>query len=410
VILSYKYRIEPNQTQAAALDEMLGDFCQLYNAALDERISAYKAVANARHEIVWGRYKDRKGVEREGYIRRHLATVTASTANCINSHSQIVALPIIRRDLPHIARWSATAEQQIMRRVDKTFQAFFNRVKRGEKAGFPRFKPRDRFHAAEFRVGDGLTLRKSGKIGFVGVPGEIKVRWHRELPSKPKSAVLTRQGGKWYVVFHVAVAPVERAGPDSVGIDVGLTSLVALSTGEKVERPQLTKRAERELRRRQRAVARCKRGSKSRAKRKAALAKFQAHVAAKRRYYLHKRSRELVDRFGRIGIEDLNVKGLARSVLAKHVADASWGQLTAMLDYKAANAGVEIVRVDPRGTSQTCPECGIVAAKTLAERRHRCECGADMDRDVAAAMVVHFRAFGFWPGSGLGSLSERVAA
>ena len=128
-----------------------------------------------------------------------------------------------------------------------------------------------------------------------------------------------------------------------------------------------------------------------------------------RRDYLHKRSRKLVDRFGRIGI-DPNVKGLARSVLAKHVADTSWGQLTAMLDYKAANAGVELVRVDPRGTSQTCPECGIVEAKTLTERRHRCQCGADIDRDVAAAMVVHFRAFGFWPGAGLGSLSEPVAA
>jgi putative transposase len=172
----------------------------------------------------------------------------------------------------------------------------------------------------------------------------------------------------------------------------------------------LTKQAERELRRRQRAVARCKRGSKRRAKRKAALAKLQAHIAAKRDNRLHEVSRDLVDRFGRIAIEDLNVKGLARSVLAKHVANASWGQLTAMLDYKAANAGVELVRVDPRGTSQTCPECGIVAAKTLAERRHRCDCGADIDRDVAAARIVHFRAFGFRPGSGLGSLSEPVAA
>jgi putative transposase len=99
-------------------------------------------------------------------------------------------------------------------------------------------------------------------------------------------------------------------------------------------------------------------------------------------------------------------------VLAKHVADASWGQLTAMLDYKAANATIELLRVDPRGTSQTFPECGIVEceAKTLAERRHRCQCGADIDRDVAAAMVVHFVAFGFWPGAGLGSLSEPVAA
>src|SRR5215472_8429935 len=90
--------------------------------------------------------------------------------------------------------------------------------------------------------------------------------------------------------------------------------------------------------------------------------------------------------------------------------DASWAQLAAMLDYKAASAGVEFVRVGPRGTSQECPQCGQIAAKALDERRHRCDCGADIDRDVAAAMVVHFRAFGFSPGSGLESLSERVAA
>src|SRR5215470_16937324 len=129
-----------------------------------------------------------------------------------------------------------------------------------------------------------------------------------------------------------------------------------------------------------------------------------------RRDHLHKVARNLVTRFGRIGIEDLNIKGLAGGMLAKHVHDAAWAQLTAMLDYKAASAGVELVKVDPRGTSQTCPECGIVAAKTLAEREHRCECGCVLDRDVAAAKVVHFRAFGFWPGAGRGSPSERVAA
>jgi putative transposase len=368
--LSYKYRINPNHTQAVALGEMLADFCQLYNAGLEQRIQAW---------------------------RRQSVTVTYKM--------QADELKAVRCAAPELARWSFSAEQQVLRRVDKTFKAFFARG-----FGFPRFRASARFHAAEFRVGDGLTLRKSDKLGVVGVQGEIKVRWHRDLPSTPTSAILTRQGGKWYVVFHVEVAPVERAGPDSVGIDVGLSSLVTLSNGESVARPGWSKRAERELRRRQRALARCKRGSKRRAKRKAALAKFHDRVGNRRRDHLHKLSRDLVDRFGRIAIEDLNVQGLARSTLAKHVVDASWAQLAAMLDYKAANAGVELVRVDPRGTSQTCPECGTVAAKTLAERIHRCPCGCVIDRDVAAAMVVHFRAFGFWPGTGLGSLSERVAA
>lgn len=369
-ILSHKYRIEPNRTQEAALGAMLGDFCRLYNAGLEQRITAYQ--------------------------RRRVS---------VSYGMQATELKAVRALGDGLERWSFSAEQQVLRRLDKTFKAFFARGK-----GFPRFRARARFHAAEFRVGDGLTLRKSGKIGIVGVPGEIKVRWHRALPSEPKSAIITRQNGKWYIVCHVEVEPQERSGPDSIGIDFGLTSLVALSNGETVPRPNWTKRAARELRRRQRAVARCKRGSNVRRKRMVALAKFQARVAAKRRDMCHKLTRGLVDRFGRVAIEDLNIKGLARGIHAKHVLDAAWAQIAAMLRYKAANAGGECIEVDPRGTSQTCPECGLIAAKTLATREHRCECGCSLDRDVAAAMVVHFRAFGFWPGTGLRTLSERVAA
>ena len=376
MILSYKFRIEPNKTQAAAFSGMLRDFCHLYNAALDHRVQAY-----------------RKGVS-------------------VRCNDQIVTLPIIRRDIAEQGRWSCTAQQQVLRKLDKSFKAFFGRIKRGAKAGFPRFRAAARYHAADFRVGDGLTIRKSGKLGFVGVPGEVKVRWHRDLPSKPKSAILSCNAGKWYVIFHVEVAPSERASTstDSVGIDLGLTSLIALSTGETISRPNITKRHSKRLRVLQRALARCKRGSRVRSRRKAAVARHHAHIAASRSDFLHKESRKLVNRFGRIAIENLNIKGLAGGMLAKHVNDASWAQLTSMISYKAGNAGCEIVMVDPRGTSQTCPECGTVARKTLAERTHRCECGCVLDRDVAAAVVVHFRAFGFMPGTGFGSSSERVAA
>ena len=374
MILSYKFRMEPNKTQAAALNEMLRDFCRLYNAGLEHRIEAY-----------------RKGVS-------------------VKCNEQIVTLPLIRRDIPEQSRWSCTAQQQVLRKLDKSFKAFFGRIKRGAKAGFPRIRAAARYHAADFRVGDGMTIRKSGKIGVVGVPGEIKARWHREMPSKPKSAILTRQAGKWYVVFHVEVAAVERAGPDSVGIDLGLTSLVALSNGETIPRPGWTKRAAKGLRRRQRAVARCKRGSKTRRKRVVALAKYHARIGSCRRDMCHKFTRDLVNRFGRIAVENLNIKGLARGMLAKHVHDAAWAQIVSNLRYKAANAGVVLVEVDPRGTSQECPECGIIAAKTLDVRTHRCECGCLLDRDVAAAMIVHLRAFGFVPGTGIGQLSEPVAA
>lgn len=370
MILSYKYRIEPSKTQEAHLAEMLTDFCRLYNAGLEQRIDAWN--------------------------RRRVS---------VTYNMQCAELKAIRCACPELARWSFTAEQQTLRRLDRTFRAFF-----ANKRGFPRFRAVARFHAAEFRFGDGLTIRKNGRLAFLGVPGDIKVRWHRELPSHPGSAILTRRAGKWYIVFHVESVVARHAGANSVGIDLGITSLVALSTGEIGPRPNWTKRATRGLRRRQRAIARCRRGSNTRRKRVAALARYHEHTANRRRNYLHGISRDLVNRFGRIAIEDLDIKKLARGVFAKQVTDASWAQLTAMLDYKAANAGVEIVRVDPRGTSQTCPECGTIKAKTLGEREHRCECGCTLDRDVAAAMVVHFRAFGFWPGTGRGTSSQPVAA
>ena len=274
----------------------------------------------------------------------------------------------------------------------------------------PRFRAASRFHAAEFRSGDGLTLRKNSRIGVVGIVGDIKIKWHRHLPGETKSAILTRQKDKWFVVFHIEVSEAQHRDGETVGIDLGLSSLAALSTGETIRRPNWTRRAAKGLRKRQRALARCKKGSKRRAKTRARLAAYSARIARKRSDFLHKLSTLLVQRFAAIGIEDLNVKGLARGMLAKEVSDAAWAQFTSMLRYKAAKAGSVLIEVDPRGTSQTCPECGTIKPKTLAERRHRCTCGCDLDRDVAAAMVVHFRAFGFRPGHGLQDSSGRVAA
>jgi putative transposase len=377
LILSFRYRVYPNRAQSDALAAMLRDFCTLYNAGLQQRIEAFQ---RARTPLNYG--------------------------------MQAKELKAVRSVDDGLARWSFAAEQQVLRRLDKSFKAFFARVKRGDKPGFPRFRPSARYHAAEFRVGDGLTIRKSKRLGFVGVAGEIKIKWHRPLASNPKSAILTRQNGKWFVVFHVnvEVADLDRRSGEAVGIDLGLSSLVALSNGELIERPNWTKHTKKGLRSRQRALARCKRGSKRRAKMRTRLANYSAKVARKRSDFLHKLSGDINSRFAAIGIEDLNIKGLARGMLAKEVNDAAWAQLTAMLRYKAVKAGGALIEVDPRGTSQTCPECGKIKPKALNERRHRCECGCDLDRDVAAAMVVHFRAHGFWPGHGLQDSSGRVAA
>ena len=375
---TYKYRLYPSRTQRYELDRMLASFCALYNAALQQRIEAYR----------------RRG-RSLGYV------------------DQANELRAVRAEDSDLAAFSYSAEQQVLRRLDKSFKAFFRRRRAGDKPGFPRFKSTSRFDAAEFRVGDGLTLKRSRRLGIVGVPGEIKVKWHRELPqgAKVKSAIVARSLDRWYVCLQIELAeavPVLRPFAP-VGVDLGLYSLVALSTGKTEPAPRNTARTAKRLRRAQRAVARKRRGSHRQRKAKARVARLHAEVAARRRDFSHKLSRSLADRFTHLAFEDLNIEGLARGMLAKSIHDAAWRMLVQHTTYKAENAGGVVVLVDSRGTSKTCPDCGTVAPKRLAERMHRCGCGCTLDRDVAAARVVLGRA-NFGPGAGLRAPSQRVAA
>lgn len=373
MILSYKYRVYPNREQEAALCEMLSDFCELYNAALEQRILAY---------------------QRNGVALRYI--------------NQASELKETRRAHEGLLRWSYSAEQQVLRKLEKTFSDFFGRIRRGAKPGFPRFKGRNRYGAAEYRVGDGLHL-KGERLRIRGIPGEMRMVMHRPLPSVTKSAVISRHAGRWHVVLYVEVADVDRGAHSkfskTVGVDLGITNLVAFSTGERAGHLKINKTEEAERRRRQRALGRCRMGSGRHAKRKAIYAKFRARGGNRRRDFLHKLSLDIVRRFGRVAIEALDVQAIGRTHFAKGAYDAAWAILIAMMRYKAAKAGGEVVEVDPRGTSRTCPGCGAVASKKIWERTHRCSCGCVLDRDVAAAMVIHYRAFGFWPGAGHEALS-----
>lgn len=380
IVLSYKYRIYPNLAQVTGLTDMLGSFCDLYNACLQQRIEAY---------------------QRQG--------------RSLGYYDQANELKAVRAVDERLSGYSFSAEQQVVRRVDKAFKAFFGRIRNG-KGGFPRFRAKSRFDSAEFRVGDGLSIRKTMRLTVVGIPGQIKVKWHRNLPvdAKVGAAIVSRSRGKWFICFQVTLPEFYGPWPDkgAVGIDVGLSSLIATSDGETVATPQFTKDSAKKQRRLQRALARCKRGSKRRLKAKQNLGRHSAKTANQRRDFSHKISRNLVGRHSLIAIEDLNVSGLARSMLAKSVHNAAWTQLRAMIEYKAVGAGVRVIAVNPRGTSQTCPECGAVAVKTLSTREHNCtKCGCVMDRDVAAAKVILHRACReLRPGHGLVTQSQRVTA
>ena len=376
---TYRFRLYPNAAQESTLNGMLGAFCDLYNAALEERIDFYR-----------------------------------KTGKTLTYNLQALSLKAVREVDDRLLGFSFTAEQQVLRRLDKAFCAFFDRIKRGDKPGFPRFQAKRRYDSADMRVGDGLTI-KQDRLRIVGIDGFVRVRWHRRIPDGAKlgHAVVSRNGGKWHICFAVELpdAGIERADFTPVGIDVGVSSLAALSSGETIANPKWTREADAKLRRLNRSLSRKKRYSNGWKSAKSALRNHHSHTAAQRNDFLHKLSDRLVREYSHIAIEALNIKGLSRGMLAKEVLSAGWGTFFSMLHYKAESAGSVIEAVNPRGTSQSCPACRGVVEKTLSVRWHSCpHCGFEADRDVAAAQVILLRASFMGPGIGLDAKSTPVAA
>lgn len=171
-----------------------------------------------------------------------------------------------------------------------------------------------------------------------------------------------------------------------VGVDLGVTNFVALSTGELVAGPRAYRASARRLRVAQRRVSRRRKGSVRRQKAGLLLARQHERIRQLRRNHAHHLSKRLVSQFGLIAVEDLQVRGLSRGMLAKDVNDQGWAEFLRLLGYKAEDAGVRVVKVPPGGSSQTCSGCGMSVAKPLSQRTHCCpSCGLVIDRDVNAA-------------------------
>jgi putative transposase len=349
---TFRYRLYPTKAQAELLDRQLGEACRLYNAALQERRDAWR-------------------INRES----------------VNYYTQANQLKEIRAagDLT-LANFSAC--QNVLRRVDETFKAFFRRVKRGGKAGYPRFKSLARFDGFTFpSYGDGCKMIDT-KLRLQGV-GLVKVKLHRPVEGVIKTVTVKREAGKWHACLGVEYEPEPPpAHAGSVGVDVGLSAFATLSDGAEVENPRYYREAQKKLRRAQRKVARRKRGSQRRRKAALLLQKAHAHVRNQRADFHHKISRWLVNNYGLIAVEDLNVKGLARGMLAKSVNDAGWAAFITKLAQKAEEAARVLVKVDPRGTSQRCV-CGATVPKDLSRRWHECQsCGLSVSRDHASALEI----------------------
>lgn len=352
-----RFKAKLSRGCARRADRQLWLLRELYNAALEER---------------------REHWERAG--------------QSVSFYAQSKQLPGLKKVRPEYADLDAQMVQECLKRLDRAFQSFFRRVQNGERPGYPRFKGRSRFNSMTYRQqgwkldGDRLTLR--------GI-GTIRLRLSRPIEGTVKTVTLKRDRvGDWWVTFacdDVPEKPLPGTG-ESVGIDLGLKSFLATSDGDLVPNPRHLREAEAELRRAQRRVSRRKRGSSRRRKAVKILARKHRKVADARRDFHFKAARRLVERYDLIAVEDLNVRALARSKLAKSVSDAGWGQFLHALATKAEEAARDLVVVDCRGTSQECSGCGTVVPKGLSVRTHSCDCGLTLDRDVNAARNILARA------------------
>lgn len=351
MIRTFRYRIYPTKRQEQTLNDQLAICCELYNAALQERRDAWRL--------------ERKSIS---YFDQTL---------------QLAQLKPERRDVTEV---NGNVLENVLKRVHLAFAAFFRRVNAGQNPGYPRFRSSRRYDSMTFRqIGNALsgTRLRLSKIG------QVKIKLHRPIQGTIKTLTIKREAGRWFAMFCVDVEPMPLPfNPNMTGIDVGITSFATLSDGSTVENPRHFKTAQPKLRRLQRRVDRRKKGSNRRRKAVLLLQRFHNHIRDQRRDFHHKESRKIVDNNGLIAVEDLNVKGLASGMLAKSVNDAGWSNFLFMLAYKAESARRVFVKVDPRGTSQTCL-CGAEVRKTLAIRIHECKaCGLVADRDHVSAQLI----------------------
>ncbi|MCS7459956.1 transposase [Paenibacillus doosanensis] len=357
MIRTYKFRLYPTAEQQEKIQFTIERCRLLYNRLLDERIHKYK-------------------MEGKSLTYRQQANTFSDRKQYIPSlkevHSQVL--------------------QDVARRLDKTYQSFFRRVKNGEKAGFPRFKTRSRYDSFTYPQ-TGFSL--GGKHIQLSKIGSVRIKLHRQPQGTMKTCTVTVKNSRYYVCLscEVEAQPLPKAN-HCVGVDLGVKHLAATSDGQRFAAPNYLRNSEAKLRRQQKEVSRKQRGSKRRRKTVMVLARQHERVANQRKDYAHQISRILVNNYDIIAFEDLNVQGMLKNhQLAKSIADAGWSQLVQFVAYKAESAGRHVVRLDPRHTSQCCSTCSKIVYKTLAERVHCCpHCGTTLDRDVNAAINILMRA------------------
>lgn len=353
---TFAYRLYPTRAQEARLAETLEECRWLYNKLLEER------------KFSWEVQQESIGLNEQ--------------------HARLPALKQARESLRSVY---SQVLQNVALRLDRAFRSFFRRCRAGESPGYPRFKGQGRYDSFTFPQAPlGCQLRRD-KLHLSKI-GPVKIVLHRPVEGTIKTCAIKRAPtGKWFAYLSCEVEP-KRLEPSGacVGVDVGLASFAALSTGETLANPCFFRKEERALARVQRRLDISKQGTAWRKKLHRGVVRIHERVANRRHDFIHQAARKLVVRFGLIATEDLEVDRLARARrFSKSIRDAAWSMFFTCLSYKAEEAGRTFVRVNPAYTSQDCSSCGARQLMPLAKRVYCCpSCGSELDRDVNAARNI----------------------
>ena len=378
MITSYQYKIKPTKEQAAKIDNTLNMLRHQYNFMLAQRFNWYE--------------QNRCSIDRCPLVC-HLPELKERPTK----YSQEKSLVQLKKERPWYNNIHSQVLQGVSDKVEKAFDRWLKGDCKGKKSGRPRFKG-----VGQYKT---FTYKQFKQDNFVGKKislskiGDVKVILHRPIPDGfvIKTVSVTKKADGYYVTLSLDDKTVPTVKPDFdpnniVGVDAGLIDFIVTSDNERVEAPKYLRKAERKLRFAQKRVSRRKKGSNRLKKAIHKLGKQHKKVADTRKDFHFKTANQLLKKYDVVAVEKLNIKGLARTRLAKSIHDAGWGQFLSILTNKAENAGLLVVPVRPHGTSQECSNCGHKVKKPLSQRMHNCPvCHTCLCRDHNAAINIRNR-------------------
>lgn len=354
---SFVYRIYPSKSIQIVLNNQFNLCRQLYNTALEQRIDVYK-----------------------------------TRKKSISKFQQMNELKELKESFPEYKEIFSQSLQQVLKTLDTAFQNFFCRVKQKQIPGFPRFKGKNRFNSIcfpQYPFGCKIINKKL----IIGKIGSINIKLHRPIEGIIKTTTIKKTpSGKWYAIFScdkILIKPLPKT--DVVcGIDLGISKFAVTSANEIIENPRFFKKAEEKLAQRQRRLSSAKKGSNNRNKFRILVAKAHEKIQNQRKDFHFKIVNDLLKRYDTIFVEDLHIKNMMQnSNLAKYITDCSWNNFVQRLEWKAEEAAKEIIKVNPKNTSQACSNCGTIVKKDLSVRVHDCpNCLISLDRDYNSSINI----------------------